>query len=183
MDLKHEQRRVYRAFGWATLICAVVLAGCHLSIPRIMTMPSGLAERIAFGLQADIFIFACVLVAMRMVSGTRLRSAADIRGSAYGPPSPALAVKAAFLQNTLEQAFMAIGTHLALATLLPGSSLGLIPGAVLLFIGGRIAFYHGYPGGAGGRAFGMIVTVLPTLLGIIAAIALIGAAAMGHRAV
>ena len=62
--------------------------------------------------------------------------------------------------------------HLALATQLSGPPLALIIAAVLLFGIGRVAFLIGYPKGAGGRAFGMITTVLPTLAGFVLTIVL-----------
>src|SRR3546814_6818027 len=65
-----------------------------------------------------------------MVSRGRFHSAIDNPGSAFAPPSPAIAVQVAFLQNTLEQAVAAVGAHLALATLISGPPLALIPGAV-----------------------------------------------------
>src|SRR3546814_5279956 len=57
-----------------------------------------------------------------MVSRGRFHSAIDNPGSAFAPPSPAIAVQVAFLQNTLEQAVAAVGAHLALATLISGRS-------------------------------------------------------------
>lgn len=172
MNLKEEQRKVMRAGIAALVACAGVLAACYVALPRLMSFPVDLAERLAFTLRADLFVMVWVFIAMRMVSSGRLKSEADIKGSAFGPPSPAIAVKTAFLQNTLEQAFMAIGVHLVLATLLQGGALSLIFGAVALFAIGRVAFYRGYLKGAGGRAFGMVVTALPTLAGFILATAL-----------
>ena len=77
--------------------------------------------------------------------------------------SPRIAVYAAFLQNTLEQAFVAVLAHLALATVSGPSPLAYVAGAVVLFCVGRICFLAGYPKGAGGRAFGIVLTVIPTL--------------------
>src|SRR3546814_10394542 len=72
-------------------------------------------------------------------------------------------LQVAFLQNTLEQAVAAVGAHLALATLISGPPLALIPGAVFLFAIGRITFLRGYRQGAGARAFGIVTTVIPTI--------------------
>ncbi len=70
---------------------------------------------------------------------------------------------AAFLQNTLEQAFIAIVGHLALATTAGEASLGYVVGAVALFCLGRVTFLRGYPQGAAGRAFGIATTAIPTI--------------------
>jgi uncharacterized membrane protein YecN with MAPEG domain len=83
-----------------------------------------------------------------------------------------LAIKSAVLQNSLEQVFLAIGAHVALGILLPAGDLGVIPTMGALFILGRIAFAYGYGRSPTGRAFGMVVTYLPTALGLLLAVAL-----------
>src|SRR3546814_18738634 len=98
-----------------------------------------------------------------MVSRGRFHSAIDNPGSAFAPPSPAIAVQVAFLQNTLEQAVAAVGAHLALATLISGPPLALIPGAVFLFAIGRLTFLRGSRQGAGARAYGTVTTVIQPL--------------------
>ena len=68
---------------------------------------------------------------------------------------------------------MAVGAHLTLATLLSGPALSLLASSVALFAVGRVTFLIGYPKGAGGRAFGMATTALPTLCAYLLAIVLI----------
>lgn len=163
LDLREEQHKIIRRAIWAIVFCLLVLAGSYGLLPRLFVFPTGLAERIAFALQADIFVLVWIVIGVRMVSKGRFRSAADNPGSAFAPPSPAIAVQVAFLQNALEQAVAAVGAHLALATVISGPALALIPGAVLLFGIGRITFLRGYPQGAGSRAFGIVTTVVPTI--------------------
>ena len=67
---------------------------------------------------------------------------------AASPPSPAIAVRSAVLQNALEQAVFAFGAHLALAAVLRGPQLVLLPPLVALFLVGRVAFAAGYRKGA-----------------------------------
>lgn len=164
VELKSEQRKVIARSALAAAFCSVGLAAAYQLLPLVMRFPEGLTQRIAFALQADIFVFLWVLIGVQRVSSGRFRSAADNRGSAYAPPSQAIAVKVAFLQNTLEQAFVAVGSHLVFATLATGSTLALLPASVFLFTVGRITFIKGYPYGAGGRAFGVVTTVIPTVL-------------------
>lgn len=164
VELKSEQRKVIARAALATGFCAAVLTIAYQLLPLAMRFPEGLAQRIAFALQADIFVFLWVLIGVQRVSSGRFRSAADNRGSAYGPPSPAIAVQVAFLQNTLEQAFVAVGSHLAFATLATGPALALLPASVVLFAVGRVTFMIGYPHGASGRAFGVVTTVIPTMI-------------------
>jgi len=97
------------------------------------------------------------------VAKVRFRSAADNAGSAYSRPSARLAVPRAFLQNTLEQAFIATIGILALATVEGEAALAYVVGTVVLFSLGRATFLRGYPRGAGGRAFGIATTALPAL--------------------
>ena len=127
------------------------------------------ADRIAFALRADLSLFVWLAGCVGAVSRGRLHSPADIRGSAFGPPSPAIAVRAAVLQNSLEQTVLALGANLILATVLRGRELVLIPLLVLLFRVGRVAFAAGYPRGAPGRAFGMAVTGAPIAAGYLLA--------------
>lgn len=163
MDLEAEQRKIIQRAMLAIVFCALVLTSSYLLLPHFFNFPTGLAERIAFALQADIFVLIWIVIGVRMVSRGRFLSAVDNAGSAYSPPSPAIRIQVAFLQNTLEQAVAAAGAHLAMATLIGGAALALIPGAALLFAIGRITFLRGYRHGAGARAFGIVTTVMPTI--------------------
>lgn len=127
-------------------------------LPLYFRLLEAVADRLAFALQADIFVLLWLLFGVGLVSRGRRHSPADIGAAMSDPPSPRIAVEAAFLQNTLEQAVLAIGMHLALATLSPRGSLGLIVASVALFALGRATFLPGYRKGAGGRAFGMVAT-------------------------
>ncbi|MBN8831285.1 MAG: hypothetical protein J0G94_11860 [Sphingomonadales bacterium] len=99
MDLAREQRQIRKRSGLAFLLCAAVSAGSVLLLPKVMSFPVALADRLAFAIQTSAVHFILVLVAVRLVSSGRYRSKADIGGAARGPPSPAIAVKVAFLQN------------------------------------------------------------------------------------
>lgn len=165
VDLAQEQRRIRLNAVLSIAFCSSVLVGACQVLPRFFTLPETLAERLAFAIKADVFVLLWLLIAVRMVSSGRYRSAADNRGSAFSSPSPELAVKVAFLQNTLEQSVLTVGAHLALASLLTGPALFFIPAAVVLFGVGRLLFWRGYPGGAGARSFGMATTAIPTAVG------------------
>lgn len=165
VDLAAEQRKIIANSVAALIFCALMLTGGYLILPYYFQFPTDLSERLAFALRADVFVFLWIVLGVRLVARGRFRSAADNRGSAFAPPSPRIAVPVAFLQNTLEQAVVAVGAHLVLATLLNGPALALIPTAVVLFAAGRLTFLIGYTKGAGGRAFGMATTALPTVGG------------------
>jgi uncharacterized MAPEG superfamily protein len=173
VDIRKEERRIRWRVLAALLFCAAILAASRIVLPALFDFPEALPERLAFGVQASLFAFLWPLAGVAMVAHGRRKSEADIRGSAYSPPSEAIAVQAAFLQNSFEQSVLAAGAWIALATLLSGADLGMIVGAALLFAVGRIAFLAGYPKGAAGRAFGMATTMIPSLLGYILALVLI----------
>lgn len=163
VDLPREQRRVTVRAIAATLVSIAVLSAATFGLPAVIDLPSDLAARFAFVLRLDLVVGLWVVFAVRQVARIRFISAEDSRGSAYAPPSQRLAVPAAFLQNTLEQAFVAVLAHLAMATVPGAYSLAYVAGAVVLFCVGRVCFLGGYPKGAAGRAFGIVLTVVPTL--------------------
>ena len=163
VDLPKEQRAVVRQALLAFAVCGPTLVLASLGLPRIFTFPEGLPERLAFALRADLVIALWVVLGVRMVAKVRFRSAEDNAGSAYSRPSPRLAVPRAFLQNTLEQAFVTTLAILALATVGGEAALAYIVATVVLFSLGRATFLRGYPHGAGGRAFGIATTALPAI--------------------
>lgn len=163
VDLRVEQAKVRRQSLVATLVCGVTLVGLTLGLPSWIAFPQGADERIGLVLRADVFVALWVVFGVRMIGKIRFQSAEDNAGSAFRPPSARLAVPAAFLQNTLEQALLAVVAHLALATVEGDWPLAYVVASVGLFGLGRLTFLLGYPHGAGGRAFGMVTTVLPTI--------------------
>lgn len=138
-------------------------------MPRLPKVPNDLDSVLTFWAGASLFIVLWVMVGIGLVSRGRRLSAQDIRGSDYGQPSPQIAVYAAFLQNTLEQANVSIILLLAVLLLLRGQAMPLVGASVVLFAVGRVAFLRGYPGSAWARAFGMALTALPSMLAFVAA--------------
>ncbi|MFQ4136158.1 MAPEG family protein [Nodosilinea sp. PGN35] len=175
VNLHQEEQAIRRAGTRSLLLCALCFGLGYVTLPLVFEFPTLLVNRLAFALQASVFVLLWVLVGVMMVSIGRRRSLEDVGGAASGPPSDNIALAVAFLQNTLEQAVLAVGAYLALATLLSGPWLSLIATAVVLFGVGRLLFLRGYrrdQRGAKGRAFGMTLTMLPTLAGYLLAIAL-----------
>lgn len=178
--LSPDQAGVVR---WGALAVGLaVLVG----IPSYLYLPAswvgataflGSADRLAYALKWDIVILLWLAGCVRQVSGGRFKSPADIEGSAFSAASPAIAVKRAVLQNSLEQTVLAVGAHLALAATLRGRELVAIPMLVALFLAGRVWFALGYRKGAPGRAGGMVLTAGPTF----AALLLAGGLALGGR--
>lgn len=176
MPWNADQHSILRDSSRAMMFSAVVFVVGYAALP-----PGWLglgpvvetADRIAFALKADLPIFLWLAGCVRSVSKARFYSPDDIRGSAYAPPGPALAVRVAVLQNSLEQTVLAVGAHLILATVLRGPELRIIPVLVGLYLVGRVTFAIGYARRPTGRAFGMAVTGLSTLVGYLLAAGLI----------
>ncbi|MCE9681533.1 hypothetical protein [Halomonas alkalisoli] len=165
VDMQRAERKI-RFAGTLGFVLFVAAAGvAYLSLPAFIGFPVDLAERLAFATRASAVVLFCVLVAVGMVSSFRRFSPEDIGGSAAGPPSERLAIYVAFLQNTLEQAVLAIGFYFAFATLVAGAWLSLIPVSVAFFVVGRVLFLRGYRRGVEGRALGMVLTMMPAIVG------------------
>ena len=79
------------------------------------------------------------------------------------PASHAFEINLRYNQNTLEQAVLAAIAWMNLGVALPQERLVLIPAMATLFGIGRAAFWIGYLINPMGRAFGMVLTVLPTI--------------------
>lgn len=176
MGFDKEQRMIVFWSAVAVLLTAAVLGAGHIWIPpALFGLPETLAvaDRIAFTLKWDLPIFLWLAGCVRAVASQRFRDPADRPGAAYGPPTQALAIRAAILQNSLEQTVIALGAHLILATVLRGPELVLIPLLVLLYLLGRLAFAFRYAKGAGARSFGMSLTGATAIAGYGIAISLI----------
>lgn len=168
IDMEREERAIRSAGSVATVACVAAGAAGYWGLGAVVEFPVALVERIGFGLVASIFVSWWVLVGVMMVSTHRRESPEDIGGSAAGPPGDELAVKVAFLDNTVEQTLLAVGAIMGWVVLVEGAWLALVVVSVVLFGVGRVLFYRGYPEGASGRALGMTLTMLPTVFGYVA---------------
>lgn len=165
IDMAVEERAIRRDTSVAILVTVAAYFGAYRLLPRVFEFPQDVAH--ALGLAAIVWAVPALIlmIAILMVSTGRRYSAADIGGQAAGPPSETLAVRAAFLQNTLEQTVLAAGFYFALAALARGPWLALLPAAAALFVVGRTLFFFGYTRGAKGRSLGMGLTMLPSAVG------------------
>lgn len=88
---------------------------------------------------------------------------ADAIDGTRTPTSPAFEINLRYNQNTLEQVVLAAIAWLNLCIALPQERLLLIPALATLFGVGRATFWVGYLINPMGRAFGMVLTILPTI--------------------
>ncbi|MBX3431504.1 MAG: MAPEG family protein [Hyphomonadaceae bacterium] len=162
-----DQSGIVRGSMLALALTGAVLAAANYWVPRDafgLHEDMDFGERMTFVLKADIVLFLWLAGCVGAVSNGRFHSPADIRGSAFSAPSPAIAIRAAVLQNSLEQTMLFFAATLILASLLRGSELVLTPVLIGLFLLGRVAFVAGYAKGASGRAFGMALTAAPIIV-------------------
>lgn len=172
VDLEAEEAAIRKAGTIATVLLAAAVPAAYYGLPLVFEFPVELVDRLAFGVVSSLFVMVWVLIGVMMVSTARRKSPEDIGGSAAGPPSEQIAIYAAFLQNSLEQAVLAVVLYLALSVLVGGAWLSLIVVGVVFFAVGRVLFFAGYEKGARGRALGMNLTMLPTLAGYLLVVVL-----------
>ena len=123
--------------------------------------PAGAAERLAF------VVHWLLLPAVTLLVGVVLAARRGFHaGTIEGTRTPAgcgMEINLRYNQNTLEQLVLAACAWTALALVVPQDRLVLIPAMATLFVIGRATFWVGYLLHPMGRAFGMVLTVLPTL--------------------
>jgi hypothetical protein len=119
------------------------------------------ASRLAFVAHWLILPGATLLAGVVAVSGWRAGLAQAIDGT-RAPVNRGLEITLRYNQNTLEQLVLAAIAWTGIAlTVSPDQTL-VIPALACLFVLGRITFWIGYLLHPQARAFGMVVTALPT---------------------
>lgn len=119
------------------------------------------ATRYALSLAISVPLTTLIL-AIGNVARLRFFSREDIDAAVGTSPTLPVRRASAVLQNTLEQAVLAIGTYALLALARPGSAGSLIALATLFAVG-RSLFWWGYARGAASRALGFALTFYPSV--------------------
>jgi len=114
---------------------------------------------------------AVLFVCIARLAKHRFTTPQDIHGSALTEGTERARLLQALLQNTLEQAVLAIPVYLATALVFPPRLLPLVAAAAALFVVGRIAFFRGYAAGAPSRAAGFGLTFYPSVALLISVLA------------
>lgn len=164
VSFARQRARVVRNTLFAVIVCSAAVAAARLWLPKLMTFPSDLPERLAFGAELSALAALWVFIGVVAVSLHRFGSPGEISGAAYAAESQALAVKRASLQNTLEQSVIASSAYLLHASAAGGENLSVTLCCAILFSFGRLWFYVGYVRGAPGRSFGMATTLFSTVI-------------------
>jgi hypothetical protein len=124
------------------------------------------AERLAYA--AKWLVGPALTLLAGVLGAARRGFYADAIEGSRTPANHGLEITLRYTQNTLEQLVLAAIAWTALSVSLPPGQMVLIPAAALLFVVGRITFWVGYAIHPMGRAFGMALTALPTVLAFVA---------------
>jgi hypothetical protein len=145
----------------AVLVVVVVLFQARTLFAQV-TLPAGdPAARLAFA--ARWLLVPGLTLLLGVVVAARRGFFKDAIDGARTPASHNLEINLRYNQNTLEQVMLAAIAWTGLALTLPRPWLVLIPAMAALFAVGRITFWIGYMIYPIARAFGMVLTVAPTL--------------------
>ena len=161
MELSEKQKGVVRGVIPAAVSSVVGMCGVSLLIPMSALPANEPGARIVWALQWALLPILTLMVSIMRVANYRFASPDDIDGSGLTAGTDRVLVLRAILQNTLEQAVLAVTAYLIWAAVMPLSWLRAIPIAALLFTTGRILFARGYDSGAAGRAMGFGLTAYP----------------------
>lgn len=170
MDLTAKQKGVIRNVIPAAVLTVVGLCGVSLLLPLSLLPTDEPGARTAWALKCALLPVLTLMVAIMRVANHRFSTPEDIDGSGLTEGTPEVRVLRAVVQNTLEQAVLAMAAYAIWAVVMPYNWLRAIPIAALLFVTGRVLFARGYAQGAPGRATGFGLTAYPTF-GMLAAVA------------
>lgn len=163
---RREQRGVAVGMAAALIVTSAAL-GAAWALDQAQP-PRDLADRLRLALRADILVAACLAAAIANIARMRFFSERDIAGSGDGEGSAAVRQARAVLQNTLEQAVLAVLAHLAVAASFPRCG-WTITALVALFVAGRLLFWRGYRHGARHRALGFGLSFYPSIAALLGA--------------
>jgi len=173
MALTDKQRAGIKGEITGAIITIVVLSAGIAFIPTSLTPDSTVGERLAFTLKADILVIVWLARCIGMIGRHRFHTPEDIDGAGLTTGTPQAKVLQATLQNTLEQAVLAIVVHLIWAVVMPVSWIsGVLAGAGLFFVG-RLLFIRRYEGGGPSRALGFALTFYPSIVMLLITIIMI----------
>jgi hypothetical protein len=163
MALSDEQRGVVKGIAPALALTFVGVLGA----PFVAGLPRpdpDFGSRMAFALRWDLLLVICVIANVAIIAKHRFHSPEDINGGGVASGTTRVKSLQATLQNTLEQAVLAVLVHLIWAATMPVAWMPSLGVAALAFAIGRILFWRGYERGAAARALGFGLTFYPSVL-------------------
>jgi hypothetical protein len=148
------------AAGMAAGFAVTVAAFMWPSLPPV---PPGTEERLALWLAASAAVALWLLVGVALLARHRFFTPADIDGGGLTEGTATAKLLQTLIQNTLEQALLAIPAYGAWLWLMPQERRGLVILCAGLFGLGRLLFFLLYARGAPWRALGFTLTFYPTV--------------------
>jgi hypothetical protein len=146
-------------------LAALVVVGVGSAVPAWFAgwVPAAddLATRLSFAVRW-LLAPGCTLLAGIQFAASRGFHPDAIDGT-RSPESRGLEIALRYNLNTLEQTMLAAIAWLGLAVTVTHAALAFIPAMAILFVIGRATFWIGYLIEPTARAFGMVMTALPTL--------------------
>jgi hypothetical protein len=171
MAIDSTQKGVARGMASAIAFAIGVFAIAYvLQWPNFSSQPS-VVVRLKLATLAALAPAAVLLLCIARLAKHRFWTPQDIHGSALTEGTERARLLQALLQNTLEQAVLAIPVYLAAALVFPARLLPLVAAAAVLFVIGRIQFFRGYASGASSRAAGFGLTFYPSVALLISVVA------------
>ena len=131
--------------------------------PRGLLPGQGAASALVQALKWDVLLVACLAANIGMLARHRFFTPADIDGGGLSQGTSQAQLLQSILQNTLEQAVLALSVHLTWAAAMPQNWQAAVPAAAILFVFGRLLFWKGYARGAPLRALGFALTFYPSV--------------------
>ena len=144
-----------------TAIAAFAVCGTYLAPTGI---DDDLTSRAIIAAWSILAPAATLMICVARLAKHRFFTPEDIDGSALTSGTERARFLQALLQNTLEQACIAVPIYVATSFVVPARLLGVVPAAAVLFVIGRALFFAGYAQGASSRAYGFALTFYPTVL-------------------
>lgn len=131
--------------------------------PDLPSVPPDPAARLTLWFACALFVAAWLLFCVARLAAHRFFTPEDIDGGGMAGNSARAAFLQALLQNTLEQAVLAIAAYGAWLWLAAAEMRGLVIVFAFYFAVGRLLFFAGYSRGAPFRALGFTLTFYPTV--------------------
>ena len=171
MAIDSTQKGVVRGMASAVAIAIGVFAIAYvLQWPNFSSQTS-VSLRLKLAALTALAPAAVLLLCIARLGNHRFLTPQDIHGSGLTEGTQRARTLQALLQNTLEQAVLAIPVYLAASLLFPARLLPLVVAAAALFVVGRIQFFRGYASGAPSRATGFGLTFYPSVALLISVVA------------
>jgi uncharacterized membrane protein YecN with MAPEG domain len=158
MPFSSEQRGVAIGMTIGALLAFGLVGGGILYNPFSYDGYLTLSERLGVVSRAGLVTAFFVMLAIGRLARHRMLNVADIAGAGLTDGTPRAKLLQALLQNTLEQAFLAVCVYFAWAVIMPGTWLSVVPMAAIAFAAGRVLFYRGYENGPQSRALGFTLS-------------------------